>query len=125
MIEEIKTTEIWNLYETGINFNRTRNMYFDTDRNFRFYNGNQWNGLKSGNIEPITLNIIQPIIKYKVSTINANLWTPVFSNNNFEKDEFQKTANETCKLLNKFAVNLWEKDNMDFKITEKYLNKQQ
>ena len=116
MIEEIKTTEIWNLYETGINFNRTRNMYSDTDRNFRFYNGNQWNGLKSGNIEPITLNIIQPIIKYKVSTINANLWTPVFSNNNFEKEEFQKTANETCKLLNKFAVNLWEKDNMDFKI---------
>ena len=116
MMEEIKTTEIWQLYETGVNFNRTRNMYTDTDRNFRFYNGNQWYGLKSGNIEPISFNIIQPIIKYKTGTINSNLWTPVFSNNNYKDEEFQKTAEETCGLLNKFAEDTWEKDNMDLKI---------
>lgn len=116
MIEEIKKTDIWQLYEKGVNFNRKRGLYEDTDKNFRFYNGNQWYGLKSGTIEPIVFNIIQPIIKYKTGTINANLWLPVFSNNNFKDEEFQKVAEETCKLLNQYASKTWEKDKMDHKI---------
>lgn len=114
--EEIKKTEIWQLYEKGVNFNRKKGLYEDTDKNFRFYNGNQWYGLKSGNIEPITFNIIQPIVKYKTGTINSNLWTPIFSNNNFKNEEFQKTATEACNLLNNYAARIWEKDNMDIKV---------
>jgi hypothetical protein len=116
MNEELKKTDIWQLYEKGVNYNRKKGLYEDTDKNFRFYNGNQWYGLKSGTIEPIVFNIIQPIVKYKTGTINANLWTPIFSNNNYKDEEFQKVAEETCKLLNKYAEKAWEKDNMDHKI---------
>ena len=49
MIEELKKTDIWQLYEKGVNYNRKKGLYEDTDKNFRFYNGNQWYGLKSGN----------------------------------------------------------------------------
>lgn len=116
MKEEIKTTSIWQLYEKGKNFNRKRNIYSDTDRNFRMYNGNQWDGLKSGTIEPITLNIIKPIVKYKVGTINANLKSINFSSNNFSTPEFQKEAKTVCDLLNRYAAKVYEKDNMDMKI---------
>ena len=36
-LEEIKETEAWELYEKGRNFLRLRNVYNDTDKNYRMY----------------------------------------------------------------------------------------
>lgn len=113
--EELPKTSIWVLYEKGRNFNRMRSMYSDTDKNYRMYNGDQWYGLKVKGIEPIQLNIIKPIVKYKVSTINNNYYLPVFSADNFDNKEFKEVAIKTCELLNKFASKVWEKDSMDHK----------
>lgn len=114
-IEELVTTDIWNLYERGRNYNRMLNVYSDTDRNYRMYNGNQWEGLKISGIEPIQLNIIKPIVKYKVGVINSNYYLPVFSAENFDNKDFKDVANKTCELLNKLAAKVWEKDSMDYK----------
>lgn len=117
MEDEKITTDIWQLYEKGVNFNRRRNIYSDTDKNFRMYNGNQWEGLPtSGGIEPVVFNIIKPIVKYKVGTINSNLWAINYSAENYEDKEFQKVAEKTCKNLNRHAARIWEKDNMDSKV---------
>ena len=115
-IEEVQKTDIWNLYEQGRNYCRSINMYSDTDKNYRFYNGDQWQGLKVSGIEPVQLNFIKPIIKYKVGNINANLWAANFSSDNFENKEFRKTAEKTCEMLNKKASKVWEKDGLDLKI---------
>ena len=114
-LNEVKETDIWELYEKGRNYNRLKGLYSDTDKNYRMYNGNQWAGLKISGIEPIQLNIIKPIIKYKVGVINNNMYLPVFSAENFENKEFKDVANKTCELLNKLAAKVWEKDNMDYK----------
>ena len=114
-LEELKQTQIWDLYERGRNYNRLKNLYSDTDRNYRMYNGNQWEGLKISGIEPIQLNIIKPIVKYKVGIINNNLYQPVYSAENFENKDFKEVAIKTCELLNKLANKVWEKDNMDYK----------
>lgn len=114
-IEEIKETDIWELYEKGKNYNTMLNLYTDTDRNFRMYNGNQWYGAKLGGIEPIQLNIIKPIVKYKVGIIHNNYYIPVYSAENFDNKEFKEVANKTCELLNKLALKIWEKDSMDYK----------
>ena len=115
-LEKLEETSIWNLFEKGRNFNRMRNVFSDTDRNYRMYNDNQWYGLKVKGIEPIQLNIIKPIIKYKVGTINSNLYLPVYSADNFDNNEFKEVAIKTCELLNKLASKVWEKDNMDYKV---------
>ena len=78
-LEKLEETSIWNLFEKGRNFNRMRNVFSDTDRNYRMYNGNQWHGLKVKGIEPIQLNIIKPIVKYKVATMNNNLYLPIYT----------------------------------------------
>lgn len=115
-LEKLEETSIWNLFEKGRNFNRMRNVFSDTDRNYRMYNDNQWHGLKVKGIEPIQLNIIKPIVKYKVGTINSNLYLPVYSADNFDNNEFKEVAIKTCELLNKLASKVWEKDNMDYKV---------
>lgn len=113
-MDEIKETSLWQLYDKGVNFNRQRGIYTDTDRVYRFYNGDQWYGLKSGDIEPISLNMIKPIVKFKVGTINSNMWAINYSADN--TNEFRTEAQEVCKILNKKACQVFEKDQMDFKI---------
>jgi hypothetical protein len=115
-IEQLKKTDIWFLYEQSRNYCRMINMYSDTDKNYRFYNGDQWEGLKIKGIEPVQLNFIRPIVKYKVGNINSNLWAANFSSENFENKEFRKTAEKTCEMLNKKASKVWEKDGLDLKI---------
>ena len=115
---ELQETSIWNLFEKGRNFNRMRNVFSDTDRNYRMYNDNQWYGLKVKGIEPVQLNIIKPIVRYKIGTINNNLYLPVFSADNFDNNEFKEVAIKTCELLNKLANRVWEKDSMDYKLRD-------
>lgn len=117
-LEEVKTTDIWNLYEKGRNYCRLINMYTDTDKNYRMYNGNQWEGIKLKGIEPVQLNFIKPIVKYKIGIINSNQWAINFSSENFENREFRKTAEKICELLNKKASKIWEKDGLDLKIRQ-------
>lgn len=115
-LQDIKQTDLWTLYEQGRNYARLIKMYSDTDRNYRMYNGNQWEGLPITGIEPVQLNFIKPIIKYKVGTINSNQYAINYSSENFENREFRKTAEKTCELLNKKAAKIWEKDQLDLKI---------
>ena len=113
--EEIKETPIWTLYEKGRNYHRQTGIYTDTDRNHRFYNGDQWGGAKLGDVEPVQKNFIKPIVKYKVSVIHDNLYAIVYSSQNNENREFQKEAEKYCEMLNRYAGRIWEKDQMDYK----------
>ena len=114
-LQEIKQTEIWELYEKGRNYHRRTGIYDDTDRNYRMYNGNQWEGAKLGDVEPVQKNFIKPIVKYKCSVIHDNLYAVVYSSQNYENRLFQKEASRYCELLNGYISRLWEKDKMDFK----------
>ncbi len=114
-IEEIKETEVWSLYEQGRNYHRRVGIYTDTDRNYRFYNGNQWEGAKLGDVEPVQKNFIKPIVKYKVSVIHDNLYAINYSSQNYENTAFRKQAERYCDILNGYASKVWEKDKMDFK----------
>ena len=56
-LEELKTTETWQLFEHGRNFLRMMNVFKDTDRNYQFYNGDQWEGAKLDGIEKVQYNL--------------------------------------------------------------------
>ena len=114
-LQAIKETTIWSLYEKGRNYHRMTGIYTDTDRNYRFYNGNQWEGAKLGDVEPVQKNFIKPIVKYKCSVIHDNLYAVHYSSQNYENKAFRKEAERYCEMLNGYAAKLWEKDKMDFK----------
>ena len=114
-LQEIVETPIWGLYEKGRNYHRRTGIYVDTDRNYRMYNGNQWEGAKLGDVEPVQKNFIKPIVKYKISVIHDNLYAMVYSSQNYENPEFQRESGRYCDMLNRYAQRVWEKDKMDFK----------
>ena len=114
-IEQIQATPIWALYEKGRNYHRQTGIYVDTDRNYRFYGGDQWAGAKLGDVEPVQKNFIKPIVKYKISVIHSNLYAINYSSLNYENREFYKKSERYCEMLNRYAMRIWEKDKMDFK----------
>lgn len=114
-LEQIRETDLWDLYQQGVNYCLMLGMYSETNKNYRFYNGDQWNGKKLNSISPVQLNIIKPILRYKIGVIHSNLYAINFSSQNFESKVFRKKAEEVCKLLNRKAAKIWEKDNMDIK----------
>ena len=109
MIDEIKATGEWQLYTKGRDFLSKKNVYNDTDKAYRFYNGDQWRGIKNGVIQPITYNIIKPIVKYKTGVINGNGYSIVFSPNNFDDERFQIEMTDLCEQINEYISILWEK----------------
>ena len=111
---EIKETPIWALYQKGRDYLRRMNAFADTDRNYRFYSGDQWNGAKLGDVEPVTINFIKPIVKYKCAVIHDNHYVPVYSAQNHESRLFQMESERWCKLLNSYARKIWEAQKMDF-----------
>ena len=114
-IEQIIETQIWQLYEKGRNYHRRVGIYTDTDRNYRMYNGNQWEGAKLGEVEPVQKNFIKPIVKYKISVIHDYLYAIYYSSQNFTNREFAKVSERYCDMLNRYAHKVWEQDKMDFK----------
>lgn len=115
-IKELEETDVWTLYQQGQDFMRMKNMYTQTDLNFRMFNGNQNEGLKIEGIEPIQLNYIKPIVRYKVGVAIEYLWAIVYSSANAENREFQETSEKVCSLLNKKIAKVWEREYFDKKI---------
>lgn len=113
-LKELKETDIWTLYEQSKNYCTMTNMFSETDKNYRFYNGDQWHGAKLGGIEPVQQNFIKPIVKYKVGVLHGNNYAINFSSDNYN-NEFRQTAEKICEMLNKKAAKVWEKNSLDIK----------
>jgi hypothetical protein len=115
-LREIQETPIWKLYTKGQNFHRRVGIYTDSKRNYQFYNGDQWEGAKLGDVEPVQNNFIKPIVKYKCAVIHDNLYAIVYNSENHENPDFRETSERLCEMLNGYASRIWEQDKMDFKL---------
>lgn len=113
MENEEMMTDVWNEYQRGVDYNYRQNLYEKSDKNFKFYLGNQWENAKLGGIQPITLNIIQSIVKYKVGVVKTNSYQIYFSSETYETDEQRRKIQDLCDSLNRFANRVWEKNQVD------------
>lgn len=115
IFKDVEQTSLWELYDRGRNYLVRMGMYKDTDDNFRMVYGDQWKDIQSGSIAPVSLNVLKPIVKYKVGTINNNLFSINFSADMVD-ESIREATQKACDLLNIKAAKMWEKDKMDRKI---------
>ena len=110
MMQEKECTDIWRKYQAGKDHHNKANMYTLTEKCHRFYEGDQWHGLQSGDEELPVLNFIKPICRYKIAMVAMNDTAIIFSPMD---DDPQKA--EICDALTEFAAAQWEKGKLDSK----------
>ena len=122
-LKQLVETDIWQLYEKHAMYMRNKGYYTSTDRNFRFYNGNQWdNAIVDKNVKLISINYIKPIVKYKVGVVTSTNYAIIYNSDNYESQEFRDVAKRASELLTKEAAKIFEINKMDYK-TKKAVRK--
>lgn len=126
-----KTTKVWNRYEKGKEYNRSQNLYEQTDKNWRFYAGDQWRGAKLGGAAAVRFNFIKPIVLYKVASIAQNMMEISYTPNLYAmqaegedimNSEFVQNVREVCEKLNGYTKKLWELNKMNTVMWDSVLN---
>jgi hypothetical protein len=105
---------IWREYERGVNFLDTYDYVDKANECYRFYNGDQWEGLKTDGQRFAQYNIIAPIVDYKTSVVNANGNTRYYTCD--ESGEKYERGAEVCNKINSYAMQTWERLKMDSKL---------
>lgn len=113
---EEENTDLWNKYQKGVQFNYSMDLYDKSDKNHKFYHGNQWENAKIGAIQPITLNIIKMIVKYKVGVVKSNAYEVFFNSDTYETDEERVKVKDLCDYLNRYISRMWERHQVNKKI---------
>ena len=98
--------EIWRKYQQGQDYGRLSGRFDNSEKCWRFFEGDQWSGLSDDGAPLPQYNIIRPVINYKKAKIAMNSKAITFSIE--EKDE--KGVLET---VNRQIREAWEFGKMD------------
>ena len=107
----MERNKFWERYKKGIDYIQKRKLISETNKNWNFYSGKQWEGIQSGGEELPFLNFIKPTIKHKVSTVSQNNMVANYSD--VEGREDMSAVYE--KLNTRFSAD-WERANMDMEL---------
>lgn len=107
----MERNKFWDRYVKGIDYIQKKNLIVETNRNWNFYAGRQWEGLNSGGEELPFLNFIKPTIKHKVSTVSQNNMVANYSDAEGRED----MAAVYDRLNARFSAD-WERSNMDMEL---------
>lgn len=115
-------TELWRKYQIGKNYNNSRNLYRESKENYDYFHGKQWEGLEQPRrnsenyTEPVVLNIIAPIMKYKSNVVNQHAYKIVFNPNVYNTPEELEKLRSVTKGITQFVNRMWEKSQTGKKV---------
>lgn len=69
---EYTASKVWDLYQKGIDYLNKKHLIADTNQAWEFFCGDQWKGLKSGNITMPQFNFIHSNVMRLVTTVYSN-----------------------------------------------------
>ena len=103
-------SQIWSEYEACEQVHTQMGIEENTAKAYRFYEGNQWYGLESGNEDMPVYNFIAPLVRYKTSMVAMNNMCI-----NYSAPTLEKKQEDICASLSKLAMQKWERLKMDSK----------
>lgn len=115
---EDEVTSVWRDFEKGRMYNRTKNLYRDTELNYDYYHGDQAKYLKIGKETPVVLNIIKSIVKFKLGVVNSNAYAIVYNPNFYNATTQRDVLQALCDALSKHSNEVWELQQVGAKIKE-------
>ena len=114
--EDEIVTDVWADYQKGVMYNRNKGLYDETEQNYNFYFGKQWENAETGDEKPIVKNVIKPIVKYKLGVVNTNSYSVVINPNTFAYTQDKEIIESICKSLTDYINKLWEMQQVEKKV---------
>lgn len=129
-----ENTDVWNLYQTGLDYDAKLNYHNKTDLHWNFYNSNQWVGIVTNGLSKWTFNICKSAINYFIAFICSQKIKMSYNAENLpdepdaeeQLDELgqpimvptiegqkQMRKKKFVELLSNMAEMKWEKEKMD------------
>lgn len=103
--------DIWLKYQQGQEYGRLSGRFTDSEKCWRFFEGDQWGGLTDDGAPLPMYNIIRPVINYKKAKIAMNAKTITFSMEGKDQKGILETVNRQIREA-------WEFGKMDAKCWE-------
>ncbi len=101
-----EATELWQKYQKALDQGRLSGRFTDAEKCWRFYEGDQWAGIKNSDGKLPFYNIIRPVVNYKKARIAMNAKTITFSLDEQDPAGVMDAINEQMKKA-------WEFGKMD------------
>lgn len=98
--------EIWQKYERGLDYGRQTGRFTDAEKCWRFFEGDQWNGIKNADGDLPFYNIIRPVVNYKKARIAMN-------SKNIHFSTAGEDAKKVLDRINEKMREAWEFGKMD------------
>lgn len=114
----MENTKDWDLYTAGIDYKSKLNLFATSNRNERFYAGHHWDGVDTGGLPQVRLNVTKRIVNWKVSQIMSDMLTMSFSAENsanydpMNPDKIQ-ILQQVAQLLTDYSRTTAERLKMD------------
>ena len=105
---------IWEKYEKANNYMQEKGLVTKTEKAWKYYIGDQWGDLKDDNL-PV-MNVIKPIIKFKVSTVCQHSMVAKYSDARGRADQ-----EGIFSILDQKFNQSWEKakmNNLNWKVVK-------
>ena len=107
------TTTVWEQYQRGVEYKNKIKLYSDVDEAYRFYQGDQWQGVDTKGLPRPVFNIIKPVINYRVSNILSADTKIVYKNDNVLTPD-AAVLNDIAEKLTIYAGQLYERLKIDY-----------
>ena len=106
---EATATHIWEKYRKGVDHHNRLNLYSNTEKAFRFFEGDQWHGVTNSDELPV-YNFIAPTVEYKAAMVSLQQMQIVYTPHEINTSEIENICND----LNTYARQRWEAQKMDY-----------
>ena len=109
-------SKAWLQYEAGKNYKRRIALYRTVRENERFYRGDQWQTMETGNLPKPVFNVVKRVVDYLICSVVPEKVSISYSDENMPYLTDATDSRRMCGILTDNARYRWEKSKMDAKI---------
>ena len=106
-------SKAWLQYEAGKDYKRRIGLYHTARQNERFYRGDQWHMVESGNLPRPVFNVVKRVVDYLVCSVVPGRVEISYSDENTPFLKEDTDSKRICAVLTDNARYRWERSKMD------------